>query len=398
MKKYKLVPILFLSMLLLVCSQTKNPVKNPLESPKFVSLQSECKGSLSPKLDWSANNDTVIFSSHGDTIQVIHQNALYNCCSKIMVKVTQTSNGFDLSEADTGDLCHCMCDFDVTTMISDLSPGSYLIRLFDTDSSLVGSGVVDIPPKYTRFETSQSRCKGGSLNLKAEPIIPDTFGDSVLTWRFHDNTLWITHQNALYACCAKYKVNILTTPSGFDLLEYEIGPTCDCLCLYDITTTIYGIQPGTYVIRVFSPWGYLVDSILVDIPPKYSGFQSFQSDCRKELPKVKPEAIYPDYYEDSILVWSHADTAWVLHKNANYNCAAIIKVNVVGTPDGFDLHERDEATDWATCSCYFDILTVIYGLSPGVYHIRVFNTYGNLVDEVELVMPPKLKATALIPQ
>ena len=33
MKKYKLVPILFLSMLLLVCSQTKNPMKTPLESP-----------------------------------------------------------------------------------------------------------------------------------------------------------------------------------------------------------------------------------------------------------------------------------------------------------------------------------------------------------------------------
>ena len=341
-------------------------------------------------MEWSNNSDTVIFNSHGDTILVIHQNALYNCCSKIMVKVTQTSNGFDLSEADTGSLCHCMCRFDITTQISSLSPGSYLIRVFNPDSSLVDSGVVDIPPKYTKFETSQSKCKSASLKLKAESIIPGAFGDSVLTWWFHDNTLWITHQNALYACCAKYKVNILTTPNGFDLLEYEIGPTCDCLCSYDITTTIYGIQPGTYVIRVFSPWGYLVDSIWVDIPPKFTGFQSSQSECKREIPKVKPEAIPSDYLKDSVLVWSYADTAWVLHKNADYNCAAILKVNIVNTPDGFDLHERDEATRLATCTCYFDILTVIYGLSPGVYHIRVFNVYGNLVDEVELVIPLKL--------
>ena len=292
MRKYKIFTILFLSTLLLVCTQTKNPVKTPVESPK----------------------------------------------------------------------------------------------------------VFDIPPRYTSFETSQSKCKTGSLNLEAEPIIPGVYGDSILTWQFHDNTLWITHNNAYYNCCAQYEVNILTTPNGFDLLEYESGPICWCKCYFDITTIIYNIQPGTYLIRVFSPGGYLVDSIWITIPPKFTGYQSFQGACRKELPKIKPEAIYPDYFEDSILVWSHADTAWILHKNANYNCAAILKVDVINTPDGFNLKERDESTRLATCTCYFDILTVIYGLSPGVYHIRVFNTYGNLVDEVELVMPPKLKATALIPQ
>ena len=147
MMKYKTVAILLLSLFILVCSKTKNPVKNS-PSLKFESSQSECKN-LNGKIGWSAKSGTVIFSSHGDTILIVHQDAFYNCCSKIKVNVKGTANGFDLWEYDAGDSCRCMCYFDITTIISDLSQGTYFIRVFDIDSNLVGSGLVDIPPKYT---------------------------------------------------------------------------------------------------------------------------------------------------------------------------------------------------------------------------------------------------------
>jgi hypothetical protein len=89
--------------------------------------------------------DTVIFSAHGDTIFVTHQDAFYNCCSEIVTDVVQTAEGFDLFERDTSqELCHCMCDFDIATTISGVPEGEYVVRLFDIYGNLVGSEVVTV--------------------------------------------------------------------------------------------------------------------------------------------------------------------------------------------------------------------------------------------------------------
>ncbi|MCJ7577677.1 MAG: hypothetical protein MUO91_04420 [candidate division Zixibacteria bacterium] len=388
MMKYKAITILVLSLFVLVCSKTKNPVINP-PSFQFESSQSDCKGSFRENTGGTINSGgVIIFSSHGDTIWVIHQDASYNCCSKIKVNVKATPNGFDLLEYDVGDTCKCMCYFDITTTISDVSPGTYLIRVFDTDTNLVGSVVVDIPSKYTGFESSQSQCKGG-LYKKDAKANPDAFEDSVLAWAQAD-TVWVTHKNALYNCCSKIKVRITPTLQGFDLYEYdEAGELCTCDCYFDITTIIFGVSPGTYLIRVFDTDTNLVGSGVVDIPAKYTGSESSQSGCKKGLGKINAQTIPTDTPKDSIIVWSHGDTAWVTHKNVFYNCCSIIKTKLERTPEGFNLYEYDIATSWCYCGCYFDLTTTIYGLSPGVYLIRVFDTVGEFVGEVELVIPPK---------
>jgi len=387
MIKYKAVAILVLSLFLLVCGKTKNPVKNP-PSLQVEFSQSKCKGSLQEKVGSATENGTVIFRSHGDTIWVIHQDAFYNCCSKIKVNLRSTPNGVDLLEYDVGDTCRCMCYFDITTIISGVSNGTYFIRVFDIDSNLAGSGVVDIPPKYTGSESSQSQCKHHLLKTVGEAT-SNTLEDSILVWS-HGDTAWVTHKNALYYCSSIIKTRLERTPEGFDLFEYDIetGGHSYCICYFDITTTIFGVSPGTYLIRVFDTDSSLVGSVVVDIPSKYAGFESSQSRCKGGLYKTDAKAT-PYDLEDSVLVWTHADTAWVSHKNAYYNCASIIKVEAIRTPDGFDLFEHNEATNWARCMCYFDITTTLYGLSPGVYLIRVFDTAGNLVGEVELVIPPK---------
>ena len=45
---------------------------------------------------------------------------------------------------------------------------------------------------------------------------------------------------------------------------------------------------------------------------------------------------------------------------------------------------------WVVCRsrCYFDIVTTICGVSPGVFVIRVFDTVGDYVGETELEIPP----------
>ena len=258
MIKYKALAILILSLFLLVCSKTKNPVNPP--SFQFESSQSSCNKRL-------PITEEVILSSHGDTILVTHKDAFYNCCSEIKVNVTETPNGFDLLEFDVGDTCRCMCYFDVTTEISGLTPGTYLIRYFDIDGNLVGSEVVDIPPKYTGSESSQSKCKWGLYKTDAEAT-PDTLEDSILVWD-HGDTAWVMHKNAFYNCCSIIKTRLERTPEGFDLYEYDTATEwCFCVCYFDLTTTIYGLSPGVYIIRVFDTAGELVGEVELVIPSK----------------------------------------------------------------------------------------------------------------------------------
>jgi hypothetical protein len=94
---------------------------------------------------------------------------------------------------------------------------------------------------------------------------------------------------------------------------------------------------------------------------------------------------------DSIVIWSHADTAWVTHKNAYYNCCSAIVTQVERTPEGFNLYEDDMAIYLCRCMCYFDVTTTIYGLSPGIYFIRVFDT-GHALS----VMNPNSNASKIV--
>lgn len=271
MTKYKVVAISVLSLFFyefcgfLACS--KNPVKNPPRL-KFESSQSDCKGSFREKtVGTIQSGGVIIFSSHDDTILVIHQNAWYNCCSKIKVNLRSTPNGFDLLEYDIGDTCKCMCYFDIATTISNLSSGTYLIRVFDIDTSLVGSGVIEIPPKHTGSESSQSKCKNHLLKTVAGAI-SNTIEDSILVW-FHADTAWVMHKNDPELCDSKIGTKIERTPKGFDIHEYFIYEgSAYCVCYFDITTTIYGLSPGVYLIRVFDTRGYLVGEVKLVIPSK----------------------------------------------------------------------------------------------------------------------------------
>ena len=386
MIKYKAITILVLSLFVLVCSKTKNPVKNP-PSFQFESSQSACGGNNSlGKMEAPTKDNSVIFSLHGDTIWVIHR-AFYDCCSKIEVEVVKTANGFDLYDHNVSDRsCDCLCIFDITTLIFDLRPGTYFIRYFNIYNMLIDSAVVDIPPKYTGFESSQSQCKGGLYKTDAKAN-PDTFEDSVLVWA-HADTVWVTHKNALYNCCSKIKVRITPTLQGFDLYGYdEAGELCTCDCYFDITTVIFGVSPGTYLIRVFDTDSSLVGSVVIDIPPKYTGSESSQSKCKNPLLKTVAEAI-SNTLEDSVLVWFHADTAWVMHKNDPELCDSKIGTKIERTLEGFDIYEYFIYEGSAYCVCHFDIVTTIYGVSPGSYLVRVFYTNGWLVGEVGLVIPP----------
>ena len=123
----------------------------PAKFSTFGSFQSKCKNKLSkliadyPPID--SLRDSITFNLHGDTVEITHQNADYNCCSKLGTNVQPTADGFDIYESDTAkDWCFCICHFDLTTTISGISPGDYIVRVFDTAGDLVGEIAFKFPP------------------------------------------------------------------------------------------------------------------------------------------------------------------------------------------------------------------------------------------------------------
>jgi len=267
MKAYKkVITLLGLSLLLLVCSKAKNPLKNPPPGFQFEFFQSGCGGGSAEKAGGDVRGDTVIFSSQGDTILVIHKDAFYQCCAQIAVNVVETASGFDLFESDSGDLCDCLCYFDITTTICGLSNGTYFIRVFDIYGDPVDSGVVHIPPESMSSESSQSECRGSFLKTDAKAA-PEASEDSVLAWA-HAETVWVMHKNAFENCCSIILSEVERTLEGFDLFEYDAATHwCRCMCYFDLTTTIYGVSPGVYLIRVFDTSGELLGGVELVIPP-----------------------------------------------------------------------------------------------------------------------------------
>jgi|GEM_PF-1421185 len=264
MKKMKLVIVLSLALLLLVCGKTKNPVTVPggnesgvqfeslqsdcgensvdkIGKAAFESLQGECNARLyqgPPEPSADTLEDSVLVWFDAGAVWVMHKNAFENCCSGIVSEVIQTPQGFDVFEYDTStNLCYCMCYFDVVTTIQDVLPGVYLIRVFDTAGEFVGEEAV---------------------------VVPDE-GDTVI-FSAHGDTILVTHQDAFYQCCAEIATDVVQAAAGFDLFERDTSEeACDCMCDFDIATTISGVAEGEYLVRLFDIYGNLAGSEIVTV-------------------------------------------------------------------------------------------------------------------------------------
>ncbi len=266
MNKYKAIGILTLSVVFLFCGKSKNPVGKSTDI-QYKTFQSSCKSGSTIEITKKAYTGPVSISSHKDTIIVTQYDVLFNCCSRIEVNITRTSNGFDLREKDIGQTCKCNCLFDIQTLICKLEDGSYYIRVYDPNGKCVGSSTVDIPAKYSVSGSIQSECKNKLNKIKADEPQVDSLVDSI-TFNFRGDTVEITHRNACYNCCSKLGTNVQPTIDGFNIYESDTAKDwCFCICHFDLTTTICEISPGDYIVRVFDTAGDLVGEIAFKFPP-----------------------------------------------------------------------------------------------------------------------------------
>ena len=206
--------------------------------------------SLSPQYqareDGSEVQDTILCSLHGDTLVVTHQDAYYQCCLESKILVHKAGYSIDLVEYDVGQPCYCMCYFDLTTAIVGLSPGTYTIKVWNENGALYGECEATIP-KNPRLEGfSQSECLAYPKGTTTEAN-----DDSIAAVSYED-TLRVSHFDAFYNCCFQIDVAFEQNGPVLNFIEHPSGESCRCMCYFKITSTVVGLAPGTYIVRVWN--------------------------------------------------------------------------------------------------------------------------------------------------
>ena len=115
-------------------------------------------------------------------------------------------------------------------------------------SQVEGRNVRPAPLRTPHYSTSQSDCYDN-------PTYPDP--DSVII-TVSGNDIIVLHKDAFYNCCFEISVEVVQDGDVFNLHEHESGDPCYCMCYFDITTTIYDVEPGTYTINVYNAEGEYV--------------------------------------------------------------------------------------------------------------------------------------------
>jgi hypothetical protein len=111
-----------------------------------------------------ADEEDILFETRCDTLMVFHDRKPANCCSKIDFDFEQHGSLLILSEIDTASAwCKCMCQFDLSARIWDLSPGTYTVQVWDRGhhqdwdgmpDSLIAEQQVHIAPCAQRVAVS----------------------------------------------------------------------------------------------------------------------------------------------------------------------------------------------------------------------------------------------------
>jgi hypothetical protein len=68
----------------------------------------------------------------GDTIHVAH-NLTYVCCAELVLTIEQEDRTIKLLEKNTGEICRCICEYQVEADITGLNPGEYQVEVWGVE-------------------------------------------------------------------------------------------------------------------------------------------------------------------------------------------------------------------------------------------------------------------------
>lgn len=165
------------------------------------------------------------------SIEVTHAGATYNCCSIVVMTATVDDTNITVEEVITNDeLCHCICDFEISTSISNLVPNTYTVTVNSADGTAVGSDTVTVT--------------GDGVPVPEEEVVFERSGSAIS----------VHHTGALFNCCAEVDMTLVAQGSTLDITETVGNPDeiCDCECFFNLTAEIVNLEADTdYTVRLW---------------------------------------------------------------------------------------------------------------------------------------------------
>ncbi len=284
--------ILLAGMLSFVCSgceQEKeiNGDNDPLVVSGKIINHTDCKFIKSSHND-SETPDTLScisyeFNASQNKLKLHHINAGFNCCfDSVYCEISVSNDTISIQEFENEALCDCNCLYDLDIELKGIEPKKYYVKItepycgdqeklfFNADltSSNEGTycvtrklypwGQIDYggntPLDFSGELISNSDCKtfkSGSLKNNT----PDTLSCINFMFNASNNELILEHINAGFNCCPdSLYCDVSLSSDTIIIQEFENGSLCNCLCLYDLTIKLYGVESKTYVVKFIEPY------------------------------------------------------------------------------------------------------------------------------------------------
>jgi hypothetical protein len=226
-------------------------------APQISSVQSACKAST--KSDDGGSLDALQSSVSGDSVTITHVDARYNCAEKVKLDASVAGNMIQVTEIITNPddtKARCMCNYDLSVEIRGLAAGTYTASVADAAGTAVGTTTitVGVAPSL-QVSSLQSACKGSPVGFSS------TGGQLRAT--VQGGSLLVLHDDAIYNCASKLKMDASASGSGIIVQEVITNPgvVAYCMCTYDLTVELRGLAAGTYTVKVIDADGKLVGTL-----------------------------------------------------------------------------------------------------------------------------------------
>ncbi len=128
--------ILWISVVIVLVSACEKTVEQEMPPPfmeSFADIE-ECLSFASMKGNQPNQDQSCIsYSYDGDsTLSIIHYNSGFNCCPEAILTSFEIRNDtIFITEDDSLSLCRCNCLFNVEMTIHNLSPGEYVLKIYE---------------------------------------------------------------------------------------------------------------------------------------------------------------------------------------------------------------------------------------------------------------------------
>jgi len=106
------------------------PVACSSSVPAVLALSYSVTGCEKPLRETRSRHvDEVEITAEGNVIHV-EQTLTHVCCAELVLTVEQEGNVLRIIETNTGDICRCICEYQVQANLVGVDPGTYQVEVW----------------------------------------------------------------------------------------------------------------------------------------------------------------------------------------------------------------------------------------------------------------------------